>query len=63
MQTVFLPHTGQAAGKILKVKELVEVRNVSPEEVKTSTQMKIERRPARGYTVVGNARGVTTGLD
>ena len=45
MQTVYFPHSSVVAGKILKVKELVEAKNVSAHMG--------ERRPPRGYRVKG----------
>lgn len=52
MQTVFHPHTPETAGKILAVKELVEVANVPASEVRDKTEQRRERRSPRGYTVV-----------
>ncbi|KAF8596572.1 hypothetical protein BDV93DRAFT_500384 [Ceratobasidium sp. AG-I] len=50
--TVFQSHSPEAAGKILRVKELVEVKNVPASEVKTKTEMRHERKAVRGYSVV-----------
>ncbi|KAF8885477.1 hypothetical protein BD779DRAFT_1418302, partial [Infundibulicybe gibba] len=58
MQTVYHPHSPEAAGKILRVKELVEVSNVSPDGVRTKLEMRKERMAPRGYKVVGSRRGV-----
>ena len=55
MQTVYHPHTLEAAGKILKVKELVEVENVPASAVRTKTEQREERKASRGYKVVGSA--------
>ncbi|QRV75633.1 ribosomal protein L30p/L7e [Ceratobasidium sp. AG-Ba] len=52
--TVFHRHTPEAAGKILRVKELVEVENVPSSAVRTKTEMRAERKATRGYTVVGS---------
>jgi large subunit ribosomal protein L30 len=52
MQTVYHPHTQECAGKILKVKELVEVENVPASAVRTKTEQKLERKASRGYKVV-----------
>ncbi|VDC04967.1 unnamed protein product [Peniophora sp. CBMAI 1063] len=52
MQTVYHPHNPETAGKILKVKELVEVANVPASEVRDKTEQRRERRSPRGYTVV-----------
>lgn len=55
MQTVYHPHTPECAGKILKVKELVEVENVPASAVRTKTEQKRERKASRGYAVVRSA--------
>jgi large subunit ribosomal protein L30 len=52
MQTVYHPHTPEAAGMILAVKELVEVQNVSASAVRTAGQQRVERKAPRGFTVV-----------
>lgn len=52
MQTVYHPHTPECAGKILKVKELVEVENVPASAVRTKTEQRLERKASRGYKVV-----------
>ncbi|KLO18562.1 hypothetical protein SCHPADRAFT_866446 [Schizopora paradoxa] len=52
MQTVYHPHSPEFAGKILAVKELVKVENVGKEEVRTKTEQRRERRPAKGFKVV-----------
>jgi large subunit ribosomal protein L30 len=52
MQTVYHRHSPETAGKILRVKELVEVQNVRPEEVRTKAEAKKERKPPRGYSVI-----------
>lgn len=49
---MFQSHSPEAAGKILRVKELVEVQNVPASEVKTKTEMRQERKAVRGYSVV-----------
>jgi large subunit ribosomal protein L30 len=54
-QTVYFPHSPEVAGKILQVKELVEVENVPAELVKTKEEQRRERRPPRGYKVIGSA--------
>ncbi|TCD69598.1 hypothetical protein EIP91_007020 [Steccherinum ochraceum] len=54
LQTVYHPHNQINAGKILAVKELVTVENVSAEEVRTKTEQRHERRPPRGFVVKGN---------
>jgi hypothetical protein len=53
MQTVYHIHSPEAAGKILKVKELVEVENVPKEAVRTKVEQTRERRATRGYQVSG----------
>ncbi|KAG8985062.1 hypothetical protein FRB90_004960 [Tulasnella sp. 427] len=52
MQTVFMPHSPEAAGKILRVKELVEVQNVPTSQVRTKAEQRQERKAPRGYVVV-----------
>jgi len=52
MQTVYHVHSPDIAGKLLKVKELVQVTNVSAEEVRTPAQARLERKAVRGYEVV-----------
>src|SRR5216683_4503995 len=54
MQTVYHPHTPEAAGMILAVKELVEVQNVPSSAVRTAGQQRAERKAPRGFTVVGS---------
>jgi len=54
MQTVYHPHTPECAGKILKVKELVEVENVPASAVRTKTEQRQERKASKGYKVVGS---------
>ncbi|OCB84717.1 hypothetical protein A7U60_g8241 [Sanghuangporus baumii] len=53
MQTVFHPHKPEFAGKILAVKELVRVENVSGEEVRSKEELRRMRRPQSGFEVVG----------
>ncbi|KAH9481909.1 54S ribosomal protein L33, mitochondrial [Psilocybe cubensis] len=55
-QTVYFPHSPEVAGKILRVKELVEVENVPTHLVKTKQQQRQERKAPRGYKVVGSKR-------
>ncbi|KAI0688226.1 hypothetical protein BC835DRAFT_1522489 [Cytidiella melzeri] len=54
MQTVYHEHSPINAGKILAVKELVEVENVPASAVRTKTEQKQERKAPRGYQVVGS---------
>jgi len=56
MQTVYHRHSPETAGKILHVKELLEVENVPEELVRTKQQQRQERKADRGYTVVGEKR-------
>jgi len=56
MQTVYHPHTPEAAGMILAVKELVEVQNVQAGAVRTAGQQRAERKAPRGFVVVGSKR-------
>ena len=55
-QTVYFPHSPEVAGKILRVKELVEVENVPTHAVMTSTQQRQARKATRGYKVVRTRR-------
>ena len=50
-QTVFHVHNQVTAGKILRVKELVQVQNVDTSEVKMKHEMRRERKAVRGYTI------------
>ncbi|KAI0027717.1 hypothetical protein K488DRAFT_6792, partial [Vararia minispora EC-137] len=52
LQTVYYRHTPEMAGKILSVKELVEVQNVPASAVRTQEEQRKERKPPRGFTVV-----------
>jgi len=56
MQTVYHPFSPDIAGKLLQVKELVEVRNVTASEVRTPEEARRERKAVRGYDVVSRAR-------
>ncbi|EEH40629.1 mitochondrial 54S ribosomal protein YmL33 [Paracoccidioides lutzii Pb01] len=49
MQTVFYPVTPDVAGQIMKVKELVSVREV--EKPLTKLEVHLERKPDPGYYV------------
>ncbi|KAF8797748.1 hypothetical protein BYT27DRAFT_7124938 [Phlegmacium glaucopus] len=53
-QTVYFPHSPEVAGKILKVKELVEVDNVPRHLVLTKQEQRQQRRAPKGYKVVGS---------
>jgi large subunit ribosomal protein L30 len=55
-QTVYHKHAPDIAGKILKVKELVEVENVPASAVRNKWEQRQERKAVRGYKVVGNRR-------
>ncbi|KAI0064953.1 hypothetical protein BV25DRAFT_1784936, partial [Artomyces pyxidatus] len=52
MQTVYHRHDPETAGKILAVKELVEVENVPASAVRTKTEQRRERKAPRGFVVV-----------
>ncbi|TFY83906.1 hypothetical protein EWM64_g89 [Hericium alpestre] len=54
MQTVYHRHNPETAGKILAVKELVEVENVPASAVRTKTEQRHERKAPRGFVVVRN---------
>ncbi|CAE6525750.1 unnamed protein product [Rhizoctonia solani] len=55
--TVFQKHSPEAAGKVLRVKELVEVENVPESEVKSKQEMRQNRKAVRGYSVVQRWNG------
>ena len=57
MQTVYQPVTPDAAGQIMKVKELVDVREVA--EKMTKADMKESRRPDPGFWVERRAGDAT----
>ena len=56
MQTVYHRFSADIAGKILQVKELVEVQNVAASDVRTPEEARRERKAVRGYQVVSRAR-------
>ncbi|KAK2748840.1 39S ribosomal protein L33, mitochondrial [Onygenales sp. PD_40] len=56
MATVFYPVTPDVAGQIMKVKELVSVREV--ERPLTKQQVHLERKPDPGYYVERRAEEV-----
>jgi ribosomal protein L30 len=62
-QTVFHSHTPDIAGKILAVKELVEVLNVPSSEVRDKLAQRVERKAPKGYEVVGSRMGVLGRVD
>ncbi|KAG6842407.1 hypothetical protein C0991_007537 [Blastosporella zonata] len=62
MQTVYHRHCPEAAGKILRVKELVEVHNVPQSQVKTASEQRLERKAPRGYKVVGSRKTAFMGV-
>ncbi|EIW76002.1 hypothetical protein CONPUDRAFT_19223, partial [Coniophora puteana RWD-64-598 SS2] len=51
MQTVYHPHGPEVAGKVLKVKEIVQVENVTVDQVRTKEEQRQERKADRGYSV------------
>ncbi|KAJ7866963.1 hypothetical protein B0H14DRAFT_2347251, partial [Mycena olivaceomarginata] len=51
-QMVFHLHKPDIAGKILAVKELLEVRNVPASEVRNKQEQRVERKAHKGYEVV-----------
>jgi large subunit ribosomal protein L30 len=55
-QTVYHPHSPDIAGKILRVKELVEVSNVPAHMVRTKERQTQDRKAKRGYKVVGSSK-------
>lgn len=54
MQTVYHRHSPDIAGKILRVKELVQVENVPASAVRTKTEQRQERKSVRGYQKVAS---------
>lgn len=62
MQTVYHRHTPEAAGKILRVKELVEVHNVPSSQVMTAREQRLARKAPRGYKVVGSRKNALMGI-
>ncbi|KAJ7131400.1 hypothetical protein C8R44DRAFT_774783 [Mycena epipterygia] len=61
-QTVFHKHTPDIAGKILAVKELLEVQNVPTAEVRDKQAQRQERKAPKGYEVVGSRIGGIDGI-
>ena len=57
MQTVYHAHSPINAGKILRVKELVEVENVPTSAVRTKWEQRQERKAKRGYVVTRSKLG------
>jgi len=57
MQTVYHVHSPETAGKILKVKELVEIENVPARAVRSQSEQRKERKASRGYQVEGTKLG------
>ncbi|KAF9525799.1 hypothetical protein CPB83DRAFT_858905 [Crepidotus variabilis] len=55
-QTVYHPHSPEIAGKILRVKELVEVENVPTQLALTKQQQRQARKAPSGFEVVGLRR-------
>ena len=58
-QTVYHKHGPEVAGKILLLKELLEVENVPDSQVKTKQQQREERKATRGYQIAGNKKATT----
>jgi len=52
MATVYHKHSPEAAGKILRVKELVFVENVPAEDVRNKAEMRMARKAVRGYGMI-----------
>jgi large subunit ribosomal protein L30 len=61
-QTVFHVHNPVTAGKILRVKELVQVQNVDTSEIKRKAEMRRERKAVRGYTIQKSFRDQGVGM-
>ncbi|XP_006460386.1 hypothetical protein AGABI2DRAFT_192113 [Agaricus bisporus var. bisporus H97] len=61
-QTVYQKHSSDIAGKILRVKELVEVENVPASAVRNKWEQRQERKAVRGYKVVGSRRNTFMNL-
>lgn len=47
-------HCPEVAGKILLLKELLEVENVRTSDVRTKQEQTRDRKAVRGYVVKGN---------
>jgi large subunit ribosomal protein L30 len=56
-QTIYQRHTPEAAGMILRIKELLEVSNVPASVVRSAAEQREERKASRGYSVVGQKIG------
>ena len=56
MTTVYHPVTQSVAGQIMRIKELVDVKEVS--RAMTKDQMRAARRPEKGYYVEKKAEEV-----
>lgn len=56
-QSVLYPFSGPLAGKILRVKELVGVRNVTEEEGRRAVEYGKHRAEGMGLEVAGRAWG------
>src|SRR5258708_24505735 len=52
MQTVFHEHSPDIAGKILQVKELIQVTNIPASAVRSPRELRAARKTLRGYEVV-----------
>jgi len=59
---VYFPHSPEVAGKILRVKELVKVENVSEDMVMSDREQREARKANRGYKIVGTKKGSFTGV-
>jgi len=59
---VYFPHSPEVAGKILRVKELVKVENVSEDMVMSDGEQREARKARRGYRVVGTRKGSFMGV-
>ncbi|KAF7313949.1 Ribosomal protein L30 [Mycena chlorophos] len=61
-QTVFHPHKPDIAGKILAVKELLEVTNVPSSQVRNKQEQRQDRKAPKGFEVVGTRMGGLKGV-
>ncbi|KAG8885535.1 hypothetical protein FRB97_000860, partial [Tulasnella sp. 331] len=52
MGVAFMPHSPEAAGKILRLKEIVEVQNVPTSQVRNKVERRQDRKAPRGYVVL-----------
>lgn len=52
MGVAFMAHSPEAAGKILRLKEIIEVQNVPASQVRNKVERRRDRKAPRGYVVL-----------